>query len=188
MPRLPRAEFECGLYHVYSRGNRRQPIYLDDKDRRRYLNLLERVTLRMRWRCLAFCLMGNHVHMLVETRTPNLGFGMQRLHSTYAAYFNARHEQVGHLFQGRFKAPPIESDVQLWVTAAYIACNPVAAGLCREPAAWPWSSHTLAARNATPDWLDHPRLVQSFTSLGGDPRERYLTYVDETAKLKGQSL
>jgi len=188
MPRLPRAELEPGLYHVYSRGNRRQAIYHDDNDRRRYVKLLERVTLRMRWRSLAYCLMGNHLHLLVETRTPNLGIGMQRFHGTYAQYFNSRHEQVGHLFQGRFRAKPIESDVQLWVAASYIAMNPVEAGLCRDPAAWPWSSHGLVARNAVPDWLDHPRLVQFFASLGGDPRERYLAYIDAAAKVKGQSL
>jgi putative transposase len=188
MPRLPRLELEPGLYHVYARGNRRQPIYVDDADRRRYLKLLERVTVWARWRCLAYCLMGNHVHLLIETRIPNLGSGMQRLHGLYAQYFNGQHDQVGHLFQGRFKSPRVETDVQLWVAASYLALNPVEAGLCRDPADWPWSSHALVTRNATPDWLDHAHLLSYFESLGGDPHERYLAHVAATAKIKGQSL
>jgi putative transposase len=188
MPRQPRAELESGVYHVYARGNRRQPIYADDPDRRSYIGQLGRVVRWTRWRCLAYCLMGNHVHLLVETRVPNLASGMQRLHSTYARYFNGRHKEVGHLFRGRYGATRIESDVQLWVVASYLALNPVEAGFCREPAAWPWSSHAVVVRDEAPDWLDHARLLEFFESLGGDPRERYLAYIDANAKIKGQSL
>ena len=132
--------------------------------------------------------MGNHVHLLIETRTPNLGFGMQRLHGTYAQSFNSRHDQVGHLFQGRFKAKRINSDAQLWVTAAYIDHNPVEAGLVSQAADWPWSSHAATLNDTAPDWLDSHRLLTYFEGLGGDPRKRYREFADAYANLKGQSL
>jgi putative transposase len=104
MARKPREETEGGIFHVFARGNRRQRIYLDDVDRRRYLRLLQTVVAEQRWRCLAYCLMENHVHLLVETPAANLAGGMQRLHGWYAESFNARHRHVGHLFQGRYGA------------------------------------------------------------------------------------
>jgi REP element-mobilizing transposase RayT len=89
-----------GVAHVFARGNRQQLIFLDATDRRRYLDLLGRVARRLRWRCLAYCLMDNHVHLLIETRLPNLGRGMRELHGDYAQLFNKRHDRSGHLFQG----------------------------------------------------------------------------------------
>ena len=178
MPRRPRAEFEAGIHHAFARGNRRQPIYADDADRLRYLATLGRVTTRMEWRCLAYCLMGNHVHLLVETRSPNLGAGMHRLHGAYAQYFNRRHGHSGHLFQARFDAVPIANDPQLWMTAAYIARNPVDAGLCDTVADWPWSSHGALLARRPPCWLDWPRLLSYFGAHGGEGYRRYVDLVD----------
>jgi putative transposase len=182
MPRQPRAEFDPGIHHVYARGTERRPIYVDDRDRVTYLRLLARVTLQMRWRCLAYCLMGNHVHLLIETRKPNLGLGMHRLHGPYAQHFNRRHGRTGHLFGDRFGAVQMRSDPQVWVTAAYIARNPVDASFCRSPADWHWSSHALIARNRAPRWLDDARLLAYFSSAGGDPRDRYIELVDALAR------
>src|SRR5919198_2592385 len=86
--------------------------------------MLGRVVMRKRWRCLAYCLMDNHVHLLVETVDANLGRGMQRLHSSYAQTFNARHGRSGHVFQGRYGAARMTDDAQLYVAAAYIARTP----------------------------------------------------------------
>ncbi|MDA0164599.1 transposase [Solirubrobacter ginsenosidimutans] len=188
MPRKPRAEYESGLYHVTARGNRREAIFVHDTDWRRYLALVGRVTIWNRWRCLTYCLMSNHVHLLIETRTPNLGFGMQRLQGTYAQSFNSHHDQVGHLFQGRYWATRIESDAQLWVTAAYIASNPVEAGLVRVAAAWPWSSHAAILDETGPPWLDRNRLLEYFADTGGDPLKRYADFTEAYANLKGLSL
>src|SRR3954454_20748947 len=101
MPRKPRVELAGGVHHVYARGNAREDIYRDDVDRRMYLHTLGREVARWKWRCLAYCLMSNHVHLLLETPEPNLGRGMQRAHGTYARLFNRRHARVGHVFQGR---------------------------------------------------------------------------------------
>jgi putative transposase len=147
------------MHHVYARGNDKRSLYVDEFDRLTYLDLLGRVVRAMEWRCLAYCLMDNHVHLLLETTLPNLGAGMQRLHGRYAQTHNARHRRSGHVFQGRFGAKRIQSDAQLWTTVEYIARNPVDARLCADPAEWPWSSHAAAlGRRPAPDWLDVGRL------------------------------
>ena len=140
VPRPPRIQLAGGIYHVTSRGNRRQAIFHDDNDRRWFLMFRFHVFKRWGWRLHAYCLMTNHFHLLVETPEPNLSSGMQRLKSGYAAYFNERHSLVGHLFQQRFDSRLIESEEHFSETLRYIALNPVRAGLCEHPAQWPWST------------------------------------------------
>jgi putative transposase len=165
------------VHHAYARGVNREVIYLDDVDRLRYLTLLGQVVERHSWHCLAFCLMHNHVHLLVETPAPDLGRGMQRLHGVYAQYFNRRHRRSGHLFQGRFGAVVMRSDAQLLMAARYIARDPVEAGLCDDVAGWTWSSHVATLGSARPRWLDTGRLLGYFGAGGGDSLDRYLELV-----------
>ena len=168
---------------MYARGNNRRLLFLDDVDRDGYLALLGEVVGRQRWRCLSYCLMDNHIHLLIETPDPNLGKGMQRLHGDFARRLNCRQSASGHVFQGRFGSKPVESDEQLWTVAGYIAANPVEAGLCRSPAEWRWSSHVCAVgRRAAPGWLDVQRLFERFEVWGGEPRARYLEAVAQRAE------
>jgi REP element-mobilizing transposase RayT len=174
MGRKPREERAGGVYHVYARGNDRERIFVTDADRQLYLALLGKVTTQRRWRTLAYCLMANHVHVLIETVAPNLAVGMQRLQGVYARTFNRRHGRTGHLFERRYGAVPVSSDAQLQEVARYIALNPVTAGLCARPERWPWSSHAaVTVRAVAPAWLDVGRLLEYFASAGGDPVERY---------------
>jgi REP-associated tyrosine transposase len=184
MARKPRMEVEPGVHHVWARGNRRQTIFLADADRHIYLGLLGRCVDRMDWSLLAYCLMGNHVHMLVETRRPNLAAGMQRLHGHYAGDFNRRHRQSGHLFQGRYETNSIEDDEQLLSTLGYIAANPVYAGLCNTAEEWRWSSHGALSRGAAPAWLDQPAVYRYLEASGGDPHDRYLELIETRSNLK----
>jgi putative transposase len=179
MPRKPRHEVAGGVHHVFARGNGRRPIFLDDADHRLYLAMLGRVVARSQWRCLAFCLMENHIHLLVETPKPNLGAGMQQLHGRFAQRFNQRHTRSGHVFQGRYGSVPVRTDEHLWTTVAYIVANPVAAGLCRAPDDWPWSSHRAVLGDEVVPWLDVARLLSFYTSLGGEPVCRYAAHVCE---------
>lgn len=180
MARKPRAEYEPGVYHVYARRVDRQRLFVTDADRITYLGLLEKVTLQRSWRTMAYCLMGSHMHLLVETVEPNLGAGMQRLHGAYAQRFRARHGGSGHVFEGRFKGTLITSDAQLQVTAAYVVLNPVDAGLCSKPEEWEWSSHRAALGDATPPpWLDVSHLHDYFGAAGGDATKRYAQLVQE---------
>lgn len=179
VPRKPREDVEGAVHHVYARGNRREDIYVDDVDRRTYLSLLAGVVRSCGWRCLMYCLMDNHVHLLIETPRANLAAGMQRLHSVYAQRFNARHDRCGHLFQGRYGSVRITGDEQMWAVAAYIAGNPVEAGLCQRPEEWRWSSHrVIAGMRVAPRWLHIDRLLWFFGGLGGAARKQYLAVVD----------
>ena len=139
MGRKPRETFAGGIYHVYARGNDRQNIFIDDRDRGTYLLILGDVCDQFRWSRLAHCLMDNHVHLLLETVEGNLSQGMQRLQNRYAKRFNHRHGRSGHLFGGRYGAVHVQSDEQLIAVTAYIAKNPVEAGLCESPELWPWT-------------------------------------------------
>jgi len=168
----PAREEEAGaVHHVYSRGNRREDLFLDTRDRQLYLAMLGRVTARCRWRCLAFCLMSNHMHLLIETPEPNLGAGMQRFHSPYARVFNQRHKNVGHVFQGRYRNVRVRSDAQLVMTLRYIALNPVAAGLCEDARDWRWSSYALLVEGIAPEWVDSERVRAYLAAWGADLRE-----------------
>jgi REP element-mobilizing transposase RayT len=140
MGRPRRLQIAGGTYHITSRGNRRQSIYHDDHDRRRFLILRDRVVRKYGWRMIAWCLMTNHFHLLIETPTPTLSAGMHRLNSEYANYFNERHRVDGHLFDRRFGSRIVETEDQLADTLRYIAFNPVKAGLCARPRDWSWSS------------------------------------------------
>jgi putative transposase len=173
MARKPREEVAGGIHHVYARGNNRRLIFLNAADRYRYLKLLAGTTARKRWRCLAYCLMDNHVHLLIETPEPNLGAGMQLLHGNYGRAHNDRHGSSGHVFQGRYGSVLVTSDEQLWTTVGYIARNPVEAKLCERPEEWPWSSHAATLGGRAPRWLDVRRLLGYLSGAGGDPLERY---------------
>jgi putative transposase len=177
MGRRPREQIEGGIFHVFARGNRLQAIYLDDADRRRYLTMLGGVVEQYEWQCLAYCLMENHVHLLLETPRANLATGMQWLHGLYAQTFNERHGRSGHLFQGRYGSVRVTTDAQLWMLVRYLAMNPVKAALCKRSADWRWSSHGAIAASRVPRWLDHSRLLQYFAAAGGDPAERYAAMI-----------
>jgi len=144
MPRKLRENAPGTIHHVYARGVAGADIYRDDLDRQLYLRFLAEVSERFDWICLAYCLMTNHVHLLVETPEGNLAEGVQSLHGTYAQKFNWRHERAGHLFQGRYGATRITSDAHLHTATMYIVRNPVEAGLCANPGDWRWLHYEAA--------------------------------------------
>ncbi len=178
MPRKPRQEVEDAIHHVWARGNNREGVYFDDADRRLYLLLLERVVVKFGWRCMSYCLMDNHLHLLVRTPEPNLGKGMQRLHGVYAQSFNESHGRVGHVFQGRYGSGRVLDDRQFWTVVRYIARNPVEAGLCRTAEAWKWSSHRGVLDGTAPAWVDRAGLLERCGTTGGEPDIVYRELVD----------
>lgn len=166
MPRKPRIEFAGAVYHVMCRGNRGQAIYVDDSDRRTYLETLGEAVERCGWRVHAYVLMGNHYHLLLETPEPNLVTGMKWLQGTYTQRHNARHRRRGHLFQGRYKAIPVSADEQgYWeAVSSYIHLNPIRAGLVgasgSDLATYAWSSYPGYVRpSKRPSWLCVRRLL-----------------------------
>jgi putative transposase len=155
MSRPLRIEFPDAVYHVTSRGDRREPIYRDDDDRRAQLDVIALAAERFDAQLLAYCLMGNHYHLVLRTRHANLSRLMRHVNGVYTQAFNHRHGLVGHLLQGRFKAILVDRDAYLLALCRYVERNPVAAGLVADPAAWPWSScRAHLGLEATPPWLD----------------------------------
>jgi putative transposase len=141
MPRPPRPRIENGLYHVTTRGNRRERIFLTRTDGLAFLAILGRVTKRYDWICHHYCLMPNHYHLLIETPRANVDKAMHGLNSGYARWFNAEHDKTGHLFERRYYSVVVESDSHLLELVRYIALNPVRARLCERAEAWRWSSY-----------------------------------------------
>jgi REP element-mobilizing transposase RayT len=154
MARPLRIEYPGAVYHVTSRGNARQDIAADDRDRSQFLATLAHVVDRYGWLCHAYCLMGNHYHLLLETPQPNLSLGMRQLNGRYTQTYNQRHGRVGHLFQGRFAAILVEKETHLLELCRYVVLNPVRAKLVPHPRLWMWSSYRATAGEVqAPQWL-----------------------------------
>lgn len=155
MSRPLRIEFPGAAYHVTARGDRREPIYHDDRDRRAFVELLGQAMERFDAAILAYCLMGNHYHLVLQTREANLSRLMRHLNGVYTQRFNRRHDLAGHLLQGRYKAILVDRDAYLLSLCRYVERNPVAAGLVGDPVAWPWSScRAHLGLEPAPGWLD----------------------------------
>jgi REP element-mobilizing transposase RayT len=119
MARPLRIEFPGAVYHITSRGNAKQTIFLENQDRHKFLEVLSTVIERCSWLCHAYCLMKNHYHLMIETPEANLSRGMRQLNGVYTQLFNQRHKRVGHLFQGRYKAILVEKDTHLLSLCRY---------------------------------------------------------------------
>jgi REP element-mobilizing transposase RayT len=175
MARPLRIEFPGALYHVTSRGNARQAIFLDDTDRLFFLDRLGEVVERHGWLCHSYCLMTNHYHLLVATPEPNLSDGMRRLNGQYSQRFNRRHGRAGHVLQGRFRGILVERETHLLELARYIVLNPVRAGLVAVAEEYPWSSlRATLGLTPPPRWLRIDELLAGFGS-----RPRYRAFVGE---------
>lgn len=156
MSRPLRLEHPGALWHVTSRGNERQTIFIDDRDRKHFVELLGDVVGLRRWVLHAWVLMRNHYHLLIETpEVPSLSAGVKRLNESYACWFNARHRRVGHLFQGRFKSILVDRESHLLELLRYVVLNPVRCGSVRYAGDWRWSNYrATAGLTAAPSWLE----------------------------------
>ncbi len=178
MARPLRLEFAGALYHVTSRGDRRDPIYLDDGDREGFLDLLGAVCRRFNWTVHAYCLMTNHYHLLVETPDANLSQGMRQLNGVYTQSFNRRHSRVGHVFRGRFKGILVQKSSYLLELSRYVVLNPVRAGMVADAGDWPWSSYGPVIGNAeVPKWLDGDWLLSQFGTQREAAVEGFMSFV-----------
>lgn len=196
MSRPLRIEYPGAVYHVTSRGNARQEVFLNDSDREIFIATLAWVVGRFGWICHAYCLMDNHFHLLIETPQPNLSLGMRQLNGVYTQRFNRTHNRVGHLFQGRFKAILVDRDNYLLELCRYIVLNPVRAHMVTSASQYHWSSYLATVGEApipaglTIDWV-----LSQFASTKAAARKRYAEFVEEGVSdpspwggLKGQVL
>jgi putative transposase len=178
MNRPLRIELSDALYHVTARGDRKDRIFRSDGDRLTWLTLLGETCERFNFGVLAYCQMGNHFHILLETVDGHLSRGMRHLNGSYSQYFNRAHGLVGHVFQGRFKAILCQRELYMKEVARYIELNPVRANMVQCPSSWLWSSY-----NATmgvvdrPVWLRSETLLAHFNSNKHDARQAYKKFV-----------
>ena len=180
MARPLRIEYDGAVYHVTSRGNERKPVFQDKPDRELFLSILFHVIQRFHWLCHAYCLMGNHYHLVIETPDGNLSKGMRQLNGVYTQAFNRRHHRVGHLFQGRFTGILVQKDSHFLEVCRYVVLNPVGAKMVKHPREWAWSSYRGTAGQAS----IHPCLaieevLSHFGARRNTAQEKYREYVSE---------
>ena len=186
MARPLRIEFDGAVYHFTSCGNARKHIYKDDEDRSTILEVLREVNSRFNWLCHAYCLMNNHYHLVIETPDGNLSQGMRHLNGVYTQRFNRKHNRVGHIFQGRYKAIVLDRDSYLLEVCRYVVLNPVRARAAEKPEEWAWSSYKSTAGLEQPhkcltiDWV-----LGQFGVRRGQAESRYRDFVREGMGQKG---
>jgi putative transposase len=179
VPRPPRIDVAGGYYHVASRGNNKQPIYVGPADRPIFLELLTRVVLKHGWVVYAWCLMTNHYHLLLHTPSGGLSAGMQVLNGEFSRRTNRLHGRAGHLFQNRFAYAVIERERHLYESCRYVHLNPCRAGLCARPEEWEWSGHRACLGDESPLIFHAAEAVlKLFGSRPEEARQVYRAFVD----------
>jgi putative transposase len=174
-----RIAFPGAFYHVISRGNERKAVFQTVRDREQYLSYLESAHNRYGAVIHAYCLMGNHYHLLLETPRGNLSQVLHHINGAYTTYFNVKRGRSGHLFQGRFKGILVEKDAYCKELSRYIHLNPVRAGLVRTPLEYRWSSYRyFIKKGGKPDWLTTEWVLEDFGGCGKKGFRRYREYVE----------
>ena len=140
MPRRARAKSESGYYHILLRGIGRQNLFEDSEDHEKFLEILAKYKDELKYQIAAYCLMSNHVHLLLEDTGKVLDLLMKKIAGSYAYYFNWKYDRIGHLFQDRFKSEPVEDDAYFLTVMRYIHQNPLKAGIAQMDD-YPWSSY-----------------------------------------------
>ena len=141
MPRAARKESKTGIYHIILRGINQQQIFEDEEDNTKFLQIVKDYKATSGFKLYAYCLMGNHVHLLIKVETEGLEQIFKRIGAKYVYWFNGKYNRTGHLFQDRFKSEPVESDEYFLTVLRYIHQNPVKAGLTNTVDAYKWSSY-----------------------------------------------
>jgi putative transposase len=180
MGRPHRIEVPGGGYHLISRGSNREPIYWTDDDRWLFLRLVGIVSVKYAWTVLAYCLMTNHYHLVIQIADGGLSDGMQWLNGTHSRITNGRNGRSAHLFRNRFRSHLAESDAHLLRACRYVVLNPVRAGLCAHPDEWQWSSYrATAGLDPRPGFLADGELLRRFASSTNEARRLYADFVAE---------
>lgn len=151
MARATRIRFCGATYHVMSRGNRKNRIFEDHRDRRAFLEIVQDAVARHLVECPGYCLMDTHYHFIVHTPKANISQFMKLVNGRFTQYINRRHKLTGHVFEGRFKAIVIDGSSYLRAALAYVARNPVEAGLVADAERWQWSSYAAALGLCAPE-------------------------------------
>ncbi len=167
MPRSSRIFIDCACYHITTRGNQKQEVFFLDEDYEKYIHTLKKAKRKYEIMLYAYCLMPNHVHLLIEANiSKNISKLMHWLTRGYTEYHNTKYQKVGHLWQGRFKNHPIIKGRYLVNAATYIENNPVRASIVNDPADYKWSSYRERCLLSKRHILDPMKMDCSFIPLG----------------------
>jgi REP element-mobilizing transposase RayT len=187
MPRAPRNAYPGGFFHVHTRGNNKQEIYLDGIDRYWFLEILGKVVTRYEWTVYAYCLMTNHYHLVLCIPEGGLSEGMCELNGGFARWANIRHGRCDHLFGKRFGSREIVLESYLLQACRYVVLNPVRAGLVDHPEDWVWSSYrACAGLDYPPKWFDPGALLRVFSPRPKEAMQSYRRFVEAGLVEAGQ--
>lgn len=168
MPRSARKKSKTGIYHVMLRGINRQQIFEDDEDRQRFLETVLNYRAVCGYTIYAYCLMGNHIHLLLKEGKEDLTLVFKRIAGSYVYWYNWKYNRCGHLFQDRYKSEPVEDDGNFLTVLRYIHQNPVKAGICKKAEEYDYSSMR--------EYLSDPLLVNTGFAISMLPNDEFLAY------------
>ena len=187
MPRQPRLDSGGAIYHIIARGIERRAIFADDQDHKEFMTRLSTVLIDTTTPLYAFCLIPNHFHLLIRREKYSISTVMRRLLTSYALYFNKRHNRAGHLFQNRYKAIICQEDSYLFELIRYINLNPVRAKLVKtieDLASYPFSGHPYMLGGKGEDWFDAQALLSHFSRSQRKAKSLYLNFLRDGLDLK----
>ncbi|MBU3074162.1 transposase [Clostridium estertheticum] len=178
MPTIKRKWYPGASYHVTARGNHRNDIFKNKEDFLHYLTLMKETLdyyMYDKYEVISYCLMDNHVHILIRTEEKPLGQFIGRIHSKYAKYYNKKYNYIGHLFQDRYYSELIETDAQMLEASRYVHLNPVRAKMVKKPEAYEWSSYLIYMSGGKEGFVCSNRILSYFKDKN---RELYKSYVE----------
>jgi len=178
MARPLRIQYPGAMYHIISRGIGRMTIFHNEKDWTKFISFMARVIKKYNWICHAYCLMGTHYHIFLETPDANMVPGMKQLNQFYSQFYNWKYQRVGPVLQGRYKAWLVDRKEKFLDNSRYIVNNPVEANLVQHPSDWPWSSYR-ATRGVekVPGYLETDFLLSHFSSSRKKAQTMYEDFV-----------
>jgi len=184
MPRQQRIKSNSGYYHVMLRGNERRNIFLDEEDKLRFIETIGHKKEEQRFYLHAFCLMDNHVHLMISEGKEDIAKVIKRITVSYVFYFNKKYKRVGHLFQDRYKSEAVENDSYILSLARYIHQNPVKANMVRKPGDYKWSSYNgyLDDKNYLSKIIDKETLLDLLSSGGNNVRDSFIQFMNENSE------
>ncbi|MEW9121365.1 MAG: transposase [Thermotaleaceae bacterium] len=184
MPRQKRKKSKSGYYHIMLRGNERRNIFYAEEDKQRFIEILQSKKKDGRYTLHAFCLMDNHLHLLLSEGSEEIGTIMKRITVSYVYYFNKKYKRVGHLFQDRFRSETVEDDRQVVSLTRYIHQNPVKAGLSKKPGDYKWSSYGAYIHNGSyfATIVDTDVVLGLFSNNQEAAKKLFQQYMKETSE------
>lgn len=182
MPRKSRVKSKSGYYHVMLRGNEKKNIFNNDDDKKRFIEILAENKLDGKFYLTAFCLMSNHVHLMIKEGNEDLSSSIKRIAGTYVSYFNKKYDRTGHLFQDRFRSEPVEDESYVIALVRYIHQNPVKAGLVKKISDYKWSSYScyLSDDDEMCQIVDTDLILGIFSDDKKKAIEQFKNYMEQT--------